>query len=87
MTVLVERFTYPDLAEFKDLFMPPLTIARFNKARKELKRHGMLATTKDIKRFVWRLSDVQIKAMFDFFTSSQVIQDVAFGTIKAQYIY
>ena len=87
MTVLVENFKYPQIAEFKHLFIPPLTVDKFNKASKQLKRHGLLASTKDIKRFVWKLSEVQIKVMFDFFSSSQTIQDVAFGTIKAQYIH
>ena len=43
MVLLVERFKYPQLLRFKDLFEPPLTVDRFNSARKELKRHGMLS--------------------------------------------
>ena len=35
-----------------------------------------------VKRMVWKLSDVQVKLMFDFYSSSQVIQNVAYGTIK-----
>ena len=72
------------MLKFKDLFVPPLTVDRFNSARKELKRNGMLSNIEDIKRFVWKLSDTQIKVMFEFFTSSQVIQNVAWGTIKGR---
>lgn len=82
--LLVERFKNPQLLKFKDLFVPPLTVDRFNSARKELKRNGMLSNIEDIKRFVWKLSDTQIKVMFEFFTSSQVIQNVAWGTIKGR---
>ena len=84
LVLLVERFTNPQLLRFKDLFEPPLTVDRFNSARKELKRHGMLSKIEDIKRFVWKLSDTQINVMFEFFTSSQVIQNVAWGTIKGR---
>ena len=84
LVLLVERFTNPQLLKFKDLFVPPLTVDRFNSARKELKRHGMLSKIEDIKRFVWKLSDTQINVMFEFFTSSQVIQNVAWGTIKGR---
>ena len=84
LVLLVERFTNPQLLKFKDLFVPPLTVDRFNSARKELKRNGMLSKIEDIKRFVWKLSDTQINIMFEFFTSSQVIQNVAYGTIKGK---
>ena len=84
MTVLAETFKYPQLEPYKDLFMPPLTVDRFNAAKKHLKRHGMLAKIADVKRFIWKLSDTQVKLMFDFFSSSQVIQNVAFGTIKGR---
>ena len=80
----MERFKIPQLLKFKDLFEPPLTVDRFNSARKELKRNGMLSKIEDIKRFVWKLSDTQINIMFEFFTSSQVIQNVAWGTIKGR---
>ena len=80
----MERFKNPQLLKFKDLFVPPLTVDRFNSARKELKRNGMLSKIEDIKRFVWKLSDTQINVMFEFFTSSQVIQNVAYGTIKGK---
>ena len=117
MTVVVERYTFPQLARFnkepgedykepdpddelKDLnpkylphWNPPLTEHKCKVARKDIKRRGhILGSLIHVKRFVWRHSELQIKLMFDFFSSARAIQNVAFGTIRgkdheAQYIY
>ena len=64
---------------------PPLTQYRLKTAKKDSIRRGqILALPIYAKRFCWRLSDCQLKLMFEFFSSAKCIQNVAYGTIKSK---
>ena len=94
ITVLVGKYSFTKLSKFNEgdfndsslaRFSPPLTKHMFNVARKLNARNGhILGSLEQVKRMVWKLSDVQVKIMFDYFSSSQTIQNVAFGTIKSK---
>ena len=54
-------------------------------AKKDKERTGhILALPIHAKRFCWRNTEVQVKIMFEFFSSSKSIQNMAYGTIKGK---
>ena len=62
---------------------PPLSERRHKKARKHIaRRDRILAVFKKETRITWKLTDLQVQMIFDFFTSSKCIQNVAFGIVK-----
>ena len=76
-----------DILDLKEIpkWNPPITNYRVRTAKKDSIRRGhILALPVHVKRFCWRLSDVQVKIMFEFFSSAKSIQNVAYGTIKSK---
>ena len=64
---------------------PPLTDYNIKMAKKDSTRTGhILALPIHAKRFCWRNTEVQVKLMFEFFSSAKCIQNMAYGTIKGK---
>ena len=56
---------------------------RFTAAHRHTARsEQILAKIPKADRITWKLSDVQVQMIFDFFTSSRAIQKVAYGVTK-----
>ena len=67
----------------KELIVPIFAYRRFTAARTHVARtEQILARILKEDRITWKLTDLQVQMIFDFFTSARAIQKVAFGVIK-----
>ncbi len=76
--VYLQAMDDPDMPRFN----PPVTSYLYQKAKKWYNKHGYgCAPVVTKKKYVYRFDEALLMLVYDFLTSSEMLHDVAFGTI------